>query len=108
MLQEAIEQLPDRDEVLRELGLQTRRSSLPAWLAASVGFLGMGLGVAFYRDELLRFAGVEKPKRASLWTTLGSALLGAGAGAALYAMLAESAKHAGKTAPNPGASTGER
>jgi hypothetical protein len=96
MLKDAIEQFPERDEMLAELGLQKRHSHAPMWLAG-VGILGLGLGVGAIGTTLLRQAGLVKPKGQPLWITLGSAVLGVGAGAGAYALVS-SIEHGGDRA----------
>jgi hypothetical protein len=86
LLREAIAQFPERDEMLADLGLQTRRSALPLWLAG-FGLLGLGLGLGTYREPVLRRIGWMRPERSALLPSVGTALIGAGAGAALFALM---------------------
>jgi hypothetical protein len=87
MLKDAIDEFPERDEMLADLGLQTRHSHLPMWLTGA-GLLGLGLGLGAYANVLLRQAGIMKARKPPLWTTIGSAVLGLGAGAGAYALFA--------------------
>jgi hypothetical protein len=101
MLRDAIDQFPERDEMLADLGLQTRHSHVPMWLAG-VGMLGLGFGLGAYGNALIRQAGVVKRKRPPLWATIGSAVLGAGAGAGVFALVSESAKRTNGVDASPG------
>jgi len=86
MLKEAIDEFPERDEMLADLGLQTRHSHLGIWIA-SAGLLGLGLGAGAYSGSMLRRVRFARDRRPMIWTTIGSAMLGAGAGASILASL---------------------
>jgi hypothetical protein len=91
MLREAIDQFPERDEMLADLGLQTRHSHVPMWIAGA-GLLGLGLGLGVYGTSLLRHAATARARRRSLIATVGSAVIGAGAGAGVLAFASDRAK----------------
>jgi hypothetical protein len=88
MLRDAIDQFPERDEMLADLGLQKRHSHVPMWIA-SVTLLGVGLGVGAYGSRLVRHAFAARSRRRSLLATIGSAVIGAGAGAGVLALASE-------------------
>lgn len=103
MLREAIDQFPERDEMLADLGLQTRHSHAPMWLTG-IGLLGLGLGLGAVGGMLLGPNGIRERTRPKLWTTIGSAVLGAGAGAAVFALVSDEvgrSSEAGESSPNP-------
>ncbi len=91
MLKDAIDQFPERDEMLADLGLQTRHSHVPM-LFAGLGLLGLGLGLGAYGTSLLRAVGLARSRRRSLLTTIGSAVLGASAGASVLRFAADRIK----------------
>jgi hypothetical protein len=91
MLKDAIDQFPERDEMLADLGLQTRHSHAPMWIAGA-GLLGLGLGLGAYGTSLLRHAAFARSRRRSLLATIGSAVIGAGAGAGVLAFAADRVK----------------
>jgi hypothetical protein len=91
MLKEAIAEFPERDEMLAELGLQTRHSHVPMWIAGA-GLLGLGLGLGVYGTALLRRAAIARGRRRSILASVGSAVIGAGAGAGALAFASDRAK----------------
>jgi hypothetical protein len=88
MLKDAIDQFPERDEMLADLGLQKRHSHVPMWIAG-VSLLGLGLGLGAYGSSLVRHALVGRARRRSLLATIGSAVIGAGAGAGVLALASD-------------------
>ena len=56
------------------------------WMA-SAGLLGLGLGAGAYGSSVLRRVRFARDKRPMIWATIGSAVLGAGAGASILASL---------------------
>jgi hypothetical protein len=91
MLKDAIDQFPERDEMLADLGLQKHHSHTPLWFAGA-GLLAVGLGIGAYGANLLRHAAISRSRRRSLLATIGSAVIGAGAGAGALAFAKERAK----------------
>ena len=79
---EAIEQFPDRVLLLGEIGLETRNSRVPVWLG-SMGLSYLGLAVCWYGDELLFRTRMRQKRWPAWWTTIGSMILGASAGAGI-------------------------
>jgi hypothetical protein len=88
MLKDAIDQFPERDEMLADLGLQKRHSHVPMWLAG-IGLLGVGLSLGASGGALFREVRIVRTKRRPQWMAIGSAVLGAGAGAGIVALIAD-------------------
>src|SRR4051794_2954040 len=84
MLREVVEQIPDRDELLGELGLERKGRPLARWLRSGV-WLGAGLALGITSDPMLKRTGLRAARR----TVPASASVAAGAlaGVAVCALL---------------------
>jgi hypothetical protein len=91
MLKDAIEEFPERDEMLADLGLQTRHSHAPMWIAGA-GLLALGLGIGAYGAIVLRHTALSRARRRSILATVGSAVVGVGAGAGALAIASDRRK----------------